>query len=52
MNIPEMKSYEEKAIDTVVTVLNKARFSLGERQNLFQLASEYTNIIQRHLALK
>lgn len=41
MNIPEIKSYEEQAIDTVVTVINRAKQKLGVRQTLKQLASEY-----------
>lgn len=40
MNIPEIKPYEEQAIDTVVSVLNRAREMLGERQTLKQLASK------------
>lgn len=39
MDIPQIKSYEEQAIDTVVSVLNRAKESLGERQTLKQLAS-------------
>ncbi|XP_028179298.1 uncharacterized protein LOC135080152 [Ostrinia nubilalis] len=38
MNIPEIKSYEEQAIDTLVSVINQAREKLGERQTLRQLA--------------
>ncbi|OWR50891.1 uncharacterized protein LOC116771718 [Danaus plexippus] len=39
MDIPQIKSYEEQAIDTVVSVLNRAKESLGERQTLKQLAT-------------
>ncbi|XP_045502050.1 uncharacterized protein LOC123699198 [Colias croceus] len=38
MNIREIKSYEEEAIDTVVSVINRAKESLGVRQTLKQLA--------------
>ncbi|PZC78035.1 uncharacterized protein LOC135117906 [Helicoverpa armigera] len=39
MNIPEIKSYEEQAIDTVVSVINRAKEKLGVRQTLKQLAN-------------
>ncbi|XP_068620725.1 uncharacterized protein [Battus philenor] len=39
MNIPELYSYEERAIDTVVSVINRAREMLGDRQTLKQLAN-------------
>lgn len=45
MNIPEIKSYEEQAIDTVVSVLNRAKEKLGVRQTLRQLASEYHSTV-------
>ncbi|XP_034835147.1 uncharacterized protein [Maniola hyperantus] len=38
MNIPLISSYEEQAVDTVVSVLNRAKEALGERQTLKQLA--------------
>ncbi|KAL0820679.1 hypothetical protein ABMA28_006510 [Loxostege sticticalis] len=38
MNCPEIKPYEDQAIDTVISVINKAREKLGHRQNLVQLA--------------
>lgn len=40
MNIPQIKPFEEEAISTIVSVLNRAKYKLGVRQNLFQLASE------------
>ncbi|CAH2228668.1 jg24559, partial [Pararge aegeria aegeria] len=36
--IPEITSYEDQAVDAVVSVLNKAREALGERQTLKQFA--------------
>ncbi|XP_045777761.1 uncharacterized protein LOC123875763 isoform X2 [Maniola jurtina] len=39
MDIPLIRSYEEQAIDTVVSVLNRAKEALGERQTLKQLAT-------------
>ncbi|XP_026493213.2 uncharacterized protein LOC113398609 [Vanessa tameamea] len=39
MNIPEIKPYEELAIDTLVSVMNRAKETLGERQTLKQLAN-------------
>ncbi|XP_026763517.2 uncharacterized protein LOC113522004 [Galleria mellonella] len=38
MNLPEIKSYEDQAIDTVVSVINRAKEKLGIRQTLRQLA--------------
>ncbi|XP_072942362.1 uncharacterized protein [Epargyreus clarus] len=38
MNKPEIKSYEEQAIDAVTSILNRAKESLGDRQTLKQLA--------------
>ncbi|XP_045526371.1 uncharacterized protein LOC123715421 [Pieris brassicae] len=38
MNLPEIKPYEEQAIDTVVSVINRAKELLGIRQTLKQLA--------------
>lgn len=40
MNIPQIKPYEEIAVDTVISVINQAKDKLGVRQNLFQLASK------------
>ena len=40
MNLPEIKSYEDRAVDTVVSVLNKAKEAIGERQTLKQLAGK------------
>ncbi|XP_013137169.1 PREDICTED: uncharacterized protein LOC106102291 [Papilio polytes] len=39
MNIPEVYSYEERAINTVVSVINRAKEMLGDRQTLKQLAN-------------
>ncbi|XP_060805791.1 uncharacterized protein LOC106140330 [Amyelois transitella] len=36
--IPEISSYEDRAIDTVVSIINKAKEKLGERLTLRQLA--------------
>ncbi|XP_050674669.1 uncharacterized protein LOC126972121 [Leptidea sinapis] len=38
MNLPEIKSYEEEAVDTVVSVINRAKELLGIRQTLKELA--------------
>ncbi|CAK1584207.1 unnamed protein product [Parnassius mnemosyne] len=38
MNLPEIKSYEDQAIDAVVSVINRAKEKLGVRQTLRQLA--------------
>ncbi|CAK1550805.1 unnamed protein product [Leptosia nina] len=38
MNLPEIKPYEEQAIDAVVSVINRAKESLGIRQTLKELA--------------
>lgn len=46
MNLPEIKPYEEQAIDTVVSVINRAKEKLGLRQTLRQLASKSTNVIK------
>ncbi|XP_075981494.1 uncharacterized protein LOC142980081 [Anticarsia gemmatalis] len=39
MNIPEIMSYEERAVDTVITTINLAKEKLGMRLNLFELAN-------------
>ncbi|CAG5015089.1 unnamed protein product [Parnassius apollo] len=39
MNIPEITSYEDQAIDAVVSVINRAKEKLGVRQTLKQLAT-------------
>ncbi|CAH2215502.1 jg13067, partial [Pararge aegeria aegeria] len=39
MNIPYITSYEDQAVDAVVSVLNRARETLGERQTLKQFAA-------------
>lgn len=36
----EIQSYEDQAIDTVLSVINRARAKLGERMTLRQLASK------------
>ncbi|CAH2042046.1 unnamed protein product, partial [Iphiclides podalirius] len=38
MNLSEIYSYEERAIDTVVSVINRAKETVGTRQTLRQLA--------------
>ncbi|KAM3960380.1 uncharacterized protein ACR2FA_005679 [Aphomia sociella] len=38
MNLPEIKPYEDQAIDTIVSVINRAKEKLGNRQTLRQLA--------------
>ncbi|XP_045452788.1 uncharacterized protein LOC123661896 [Melitaea cinxia] len=38
MNIPEIKPYEEQAVDMLVSVINRAKETLGVRQTLKQLA--------------
>ncbi|KAG6454334.1 uncharacterized protein LOC115446205 [Manduca sexta] len=38
MNLPEIKPYEEQAIDTVVSVINRAKEKLGIRLTLRELA--------------
>ncbi|XP_026737729.1 uncharacterized protein LOC113500968 [Trichoplusia ni] len=52
MNIPEIKSYEEQAIDTVVTVINRAKQKLGVRQTLKQLANSRDFACNAKLSLK
>ncbi|CAH0682054.1 unnamed protein product [Chilo suppressalis] len=39
MNMPEIVPYEEQAIDTIVSVINRAKELLGERQTLRGLAN-------------
>lgn len=41
MNLPEIRPYEEQAIDTVVSVINRAKELLGTRQTLKQLAGKW-----------
>ncbi|CAH1640108.1 unnamed protein product [Spodoptera littoralis] len=52
MNIPEIKSYEEQAIDTVVSVINRAKEKLGVRQTLKQLANSRDFACNAKLSLK
>lgn len=40
MDIPVIKSYEDQAVDTVVSILNRAKEKLGDRQTLKQLAGK------------
>ena len=49
MNIPEIRSYEDQAIDTVVSVINRAKEKLGMRMTLRQLASEYSTTAQARM---
>ncbi|CAH0724197.1 unnamed protein product, partial [Brenthis ino] len=50
MNISEIKSYEEQAVDTIVSVLNRAKETLGERQTLKQLANATKHKLNNTLA--
>ncbi|CAH0695668.1 unnamed protein product [Spodoptera exigua] len=52
MNIPEIKSYQEQAIDTVVSVINRAKEKLGVRQTLRQLANSREFACNAKLSLK
>ncbi|CAH0590522.1 unnamed protein product [Chrysodeixis includens] len=52
MNIPEIKSYEEQAVDTVVTIINRAKQKLGIRQTLRQLANSRDFACNAKLSLK
>ncbi|KAJ8717041.1 hypothetical protein PYW08_005440 [Mythimna loreyi] len=52
MNIPEIKSYEEQAIDTVVSVINAAKEKLGMRQTLRELATSRDFASNVKLSLK
>ncbi|XP_026321028.1 uncharacterized protein LOC113231076 [Hyposmocoma kahamanoa] len=51
MNIPEIQSYEDLAISTVVSVINKAQEKLGVRNNLFEYANTFHKFGHQLLSL-